>query len=252
MANPYQSPGAYAAGVPASFGPSAVIQPTQINMSDIFGRTWTIFTRQWLLALGMTLLVGAFSSIAMMAAFVLGGLMVAGLGEPGAVLFVLAMIAAVLALVWLSIGLAIFALKLVRGQPAGVADLFAGGPYLLRVVVAGLLISLIVMAGTFLCVIPGIIFSLMYSQCIFLIVERNVGVMESLTLSTQLTRGNKLTLFGIWLVVWLVSLVLNMVSCGLAGFFVAPYSLILAAVTYLAMTGQPTADQALYVMPPMR
>ena len=150
---------------------------------------------------------------------------------------------------WISLGQAIYFLKIARGQPAELSDLFTGGPYFLRVLGASILFGLIVLCGYILLIIPGIIFSLMFSQYYYLILDRNIGVIDSLSISKDLMDGNKLTLFLIGLVAGVVGIVVVLLTCGIGLLVVGPFMALLTPVIYLAITGQPTADQIVYGPP---
>ena len=241
-ANPYQSPSAYAPAGGTGFGPAGALQPRLIDMSDILGRTWALFTQQWGQMLGMWILSALVSAAMMLVALFAAIAMIGALEELGVALAILVGVVAMLGCTWLGIGLMIYTLKVTRGQPATVGDLFSGGPYLWRVFGAQIVIGLATFVGTLLCVVPGVILGLMWSQAILLIIDRNLGVFESLSRSSELTNGNKLNLFVIWLVVSLVTSALNS-ACPVALIATVPYTLILVGVIYLVMSGQPTADQ---------
>ncbi len=106
---------------------------------------------------------------------------------------------------------------------------------------------------------PGIIVGLMWSQYTYLIVDRNQGPLEALRTSRAIMRGNKVALFGIWLVtllpVMFAAVAVAIASRGAAPWMVQlgsqlvvlvvmPWFYVLAAVCYLIVTGQPTADRA--------
>ncbi len=240
--NPYESPTA-ATGAGQVPPPPGGFGPTKIDFGDIFDRTWKVFADQWAVCLGailVTLLLtgGAFGLVMGFAALV-GEAMRA---EAVAVLImIVGGVAVGIFSLWIGIGQSLFFLKVARGQEANLSDLFSGGPYLATTLGASILFALIVVAGMILCYIPGIIFALMFSQYFYLILDRNVGVMESLSLSKEITEGNKLMLFAIQLVVQLAANVVIYGTCGLGILAVAPFMGLMNAVIYLAMTGQPTA-----------
>jgi len=70
-----------------------------------------------------------------------------------------------------------------------------------------------------------------------------VRVMDSLSISKDLTDGNKLTLFVIGLLAAFGGLAVIILTCGLGLFVVAPFLALMYPVIYLMITGQPTADQ---------
>lgn len=249
--NPYQSPAAYPAAYPPA--PAAAgFQRSRLDFGDAFGRTFRIFGRQW----GMCIVAALVLLLVWGAAF--GGvvLLAALAGEAGgdeALVVVALFVAFIVAFavgMWVTVGQAIFFLKVARGQEATIGDLFAGGRYYGTALAASVLVALIVIAGTLACYVPGVIFGLMFSQYLFLIVDRNAGATESLSLSKDVTDGNKLMLFAIQLVATLVAQAASYATCGLAMIVGMPLLMLLYAVVYLIMTGQPTADQAWMAPPP--
>jgi len=107
--------------------------------------------------------------------------------------------------------------------------------------VTHVLFSIIVNIGVVLCVVPGVILACMFFPCTWLVIDRNLGTMEALDQARQLTNGNKLTLFLVFLLYALVAMVVGTITCGLGGFVTGPFGGLLAAVCYLRMSGQPLA-----------
>ncbi len=98
----------------------------------------------------------------------------------------------------------------------------------------------------------------MFSQCTYLVVDQNKGVLDSLSGSRELTSGNKMILFAIYLVsvlpVMFIFVPIGERSASrslqklkfwltIAPVIVNPWLYLLASVCYLLITGQPTADQ---------
>jgi uncharacterized membrane protein len=260
--NPYVSPAAYAAGAPPlAAGPLPAIQPTQVDVGDVLGRTWTIFKEQWGMCLALVFVAWA---INMGVSFVAGMIPILG-----------PLVSGVFS-IWIGIGVALGVLKIARGQEAMVGDLFTGWPYFWPILGASLLVGLMVLGvfaiffgptlagvlvalqdadeglqiGTavvlgLLCAIPATVVSLMFSQYYYLILDRQEGVMDSLSLSKQIMAGNKMTLFLVNLVVAVVGIPLVLLTCGLGLLAVAPFVALIRPVFYLMVTGQSTADQIL-------
>jgi uncharacterized membrane protein len=84
---------------------------------------------------------------------------------------------------------------------------------------------------------------LVLSQSNYLILDRNVGIIDSLKMSKDLMEGNKLALFLIGLVSGVLGALLMLMTCGLGMLVVAPYLTMMQAVIYLTITNQPMADQ---------
>ncbi|MBN2023057.1 MAG: hypothetical protein JW809_09715 [Pirellulales bacterium] len=271
-ANPYQAPAYYAEGTEA-FGPVAAgaVTPTLIDIGEIFSRTWAAFKDNW----GMTLLVlfvgGVINFGVSWGVSLVVAIIGAVLGNP-----ILAMGAHVLGNVasqvfawWIAVGQAMVFLKLLRGQPTSLGEMFNGGPYLLRTIGAWILFFLGAIAILAVGVLPGVfvglatgwnelsvftmiggglvagvflvIYGLTFSQFFYFIIDRNAGIMESFEGSRQVTAGNRLTMFAIQLIAGLAGFVLIIITCLLGALAVGPYMALLVPVMYLSMTGQPMA-----------
>lgn len=257
--NPYASPADYTVGAPAAFAPPAgKVVPTRIEMGDVLGPTWEVFKQQWGMALALLLV-----------AFLID----MGVSVVCNFIPLVGPIVSMVFSVWINIGVALGLLKLARGQKAEIGDMFTGGPYLVRILFASLLVGIIVL-GIFgvlfgpslavvllalegaedgviavtvislilVCLIPVVIVSLMFSQFYYLILDQDVGILESLSLSRQVMVGNKLTVFLVNLVTGIIGLLLVILTCGLGLFAVGPYLALLRVVIYLAVTGQRTAQ----------
>jgi hypothetical protein len=74
-----------------------------------------------------------------------------------------------------------------------------------------------------------------------LIIDEKAGIADSLQRSSAITRGNVLMLFVLYLLGGAIN-VGGLLACCVGLFFTQPYVLLLWVVTYLALTGQPTAD----------
>lgn len=248
--NPYQSPAAHA-DVPIGYGVKGAIVPTIIDMGDIFSHTWEILKERFLPCLGAVLVVGLIGNGASQLLSIMAEMAGAAAGDQ-AIAITLAVVAWFLGMaisIWIGIGQAMFLLKIARGQEAPFGTIFAGGPYFLTVLLASLLVGVIVLCGYLLLIVPGVIFALMYSQFYYLIIDREMGVMESLETSKRIMVGNKATLFAIYLVSGMAAVVLILCTLCIGIFFVAPYLSLMGAVIYLVATGQPTARNA-YGIPP--
>jgi len=243
--NPYASPADYT--VKAQPGSALVpgpIVPTQIDSGEVLGHAWAIYKDKMFWCIGATFIVGILNWLVGQIANYGSAAVGAAAGDEAIAVtcMVLGILAGQLFALWLNVGMTLFLLKVGRGQELSMGDLFQGGPYFLTALVATILFSLIYGLGLVLLIIPGIILALMLSQFLCLIVDRNVGIIESLQLSAQITQGNKLTLFVLWIVS--VGLILaGVLACCVGVFFTAPLVSLLWIVAYLAMTGQPTADQ---------
>jgi len=128
--------------------------------------------------------------------------------------------------IFLGLGIVRIGLNMVSGKPAEIGMLFGEGRKLLTTVFATLLYGLLVFVGLLLLIVPGIYLALRFGQYQMAIVDKDLGVIESLKYSAQITQGNVLNLFGLGIVCLLIVI---------AGFLALVVGLIVAIpVAYLA------------------
>lgn len=239
---------------PASpFQSQGAIKPTMLAIGDVFSRTWTIFKPNWGICLAVVVIVWLIN---------FGVNMVSGF------IPILGLLCTLVFQTWINIGQALFFLKKARGHDAEISEIFAGWPYFWRILGASILVGLIVLGTLAVCVVPPLLvglaisetaavilavaggvvgvglmifLSLMLSQFYYLILDRNVGVMESLRMSKELMEGNKLTLLGIGVLSFLLTLV-AMIPCFLGLLVAIPYFALMNPVIYLTVTGQPVSN----------
>ncbi len=248
--NPYQSPASIGLESTA-FAPAGEIRPTQIDFSETLSHTWAVFKDRWLPVLGGFVIV---TVINIAASFLMQGI-IAAIGaaaqDPVVVLSVNVVVQVfynVFAM-WLGIGLQLLVLGVVRGEEPRYGLLFAGGRFLLPIILLSLLLAVIFFFGLLLFVIPFFIFLFMFWQAQLLIIDRNMGVIDAMSLSRDVMVGNKATTFLIYFVAGIVGFFATVLTCGVGYFGVLPYFMILNVVVYFGVTGQPTmADR--YMMPP--
>lgn len=217
---------------------AAPLAPTSIELGGLLTNSWEVFKLCWSQAIVGSLVTGiAFLTLAGLA-FV--PWLIRQSDEPTAgdiVLFVLAGLAGW----WLQLGLLQYMLKLARGQEAQFSDLFSGGPSLVSSLVAALVVAVSVTLGLAFCIVPGIYLQLLFSQFLLVIIDRRAGPIESLRWSANLTQGNKVTILLFNLLLWAVSSAASTLTCGLSGLVVGPFWYLAMTVTYLMISGQPTA-----------
>jgi hypothetical protein len=272
--NPYQSPIDLPAApvAPIPWGMKRPIQPTVIGVMEPLEGAWRICTENFA-QLAMCL-------VAMIICFAInyaGQLLVQGLvmavsaaNPPLAIILVIVVASSVALLVfqaWIGVGQTLFFLKTARGEDVSLGVLFRGGPYLLATIVATLVVALALAAIALLCAIPaagiyaathepaaGVIsgvvlflgamlyFGLTYYQYYFLIPDQGLGGLEALRMSSEITKGNRLSLFGLYLIAMGVVFGSFLVFC-FPVLFAVPFVMLVATIAYLKMAGQPTADE---------
>jgi len=261
-------------GTPAGAGPAqpqgelkpTPIKPTPIDIKDVILRTWDIFKVQWTLCLSAGILAWAavfLATMILVAGPVALGFYVVKNVAVAAILGFLGSLATMFISAWVAVGTIRFFLGVVRGHEPPVGDVFIGGPQFVPFLIAQMLFSLIVGAIFLIGAAPGMVVGLvwawlggvvgwfgmvvasgasvflflMFSQAFFLIVDRNMQVIEALQESKRLTDGNKVYLF-VLLVLVVVLKMLAVIPLGLGLLVAMPFISLLYAVIYLRISGQ--------------
>ena len=133
--------------------------------------------------------------------------------------------------IYLGLGVTRVGLNIVTGKHASPGMIFGEGSKLLRGIGAGILYALMVLAGTILLIVPGIYLGLRYSQYLTAIVDRDMGVMESLRYSASITQNNKLPLLGLYILSFLIVLA-GMLALCVGLIFAYPIAWLAAIVAY--------------------
>jgi LSD1 subclass zinc finger protein len=254
-ANPFAAPTSQPqAGLADGVSPFAGTPPVRLDIGDLLTRTFAIFRQN----IGTCLAAGAivyFPSYLVMAA-VLGPTKTLGLlagsfmAEPfqqsdmGP--FAIATLINIPLGVFLMTGLVCLSLQLARtgGGPLGL--LFSGGRHMISVFFSYLMFSIAMSVGMLLCCVPGIWVAIVFSQFIWLIVDGRAGILDSFAMSKQLTEGHRLNIFWLFLLAMAASTVTSLIpfSALILQPIIYPVMMILGALVYLTLTGQPVAGGA--------
>ncbi len=149
----------------------------------------------------------------------------------------------------MSIGLIAVVLKIIDGMVPPMSEVFNHFNLFFRYLGASLLYSLIVFLGLILLIVPGVIWSLKYSLFAYYIVDKNVGVMESLHLSGVATQGAKGTLFLLFIMAALVNLV-GILALGIGLLVTMPMTMLAYAWVYRKLSSGMAALEVPAVPPP--
>jgi uncharacterized membrane protein len=90
----------------------------------------------------------------------------------------------------LTAGFHIFCMKKILGRRAEFADLFTGFNFFVPALVASLLISLLVFAGTLLCIIPGLVVAAMYKFTYLFIVDKRMDFWPAMQSSHAVVKND--------------------------------------------------------------
>jgi hypothetical protein len=195
------------------FGAAAMARDYRLDIVGLLERAWELFKRDpWLLILGnglvMLIMIGLhfIPIVGTIASIVLFGPFAGGI-------------------CWLS-------LKLARGQPASVNDVFAGfGQKAASLILAGIIWPVGILIGGLLCLLPGMILSVLWTFPFLLIMDRGIPAWDSMELSRKVVQKH---FFEVLALVLVISLIISAgLSALIIGFFVAsPVVVNMVALAY--------------------
>jgi len=133
--------------------------------------------------------------------------------------------------IFLTMGFIRIGLDFVSGKQISPAQLFSQGGKLVKALAATFLVSVIVIVGFILLIVPGIYLSLRFSCYLTAIVDRDLGIIESLKYSARITQNNLLRLLGLGIVAGIIA-ALGLIACGVGILFTYPVAFIAWMVAY--------------------
>jgi uncharacterized membrane protein len=130
-----------------------------------------------------------------------------------------------------TMGIMRMSLRFVDGDRGELVDLFATFPLLINYILATIVVSIIVMVGMLFFVIPGIILGIRLQMYTWAIVDKQVGPIEALQQSWEMTRGSAWNLFLLGLLLGLVN-ILGMLALGVGMLVTGPLSMVAIGHAY--------------------
>ncbi len=120
-------------------------------------------------------------------------------------------------------GITVYFLNLIRNENIDYERLFDGYKDFIRIFLAGLLVSLWVIIGMFLLIIPGIILALMFSQTEYILKDdKEISAVDAMKKSAEMMKGHKMELF--WLILSFIGwAILCCLTFGFGFIFLLPY-----------------------------
>jgi hypothetical protein len=252
---------------PPRYSPAAdSVAGLPFTVQDIFQWSWTIFSERMSTCLSIFWAVAGIRLIASFGLSVFQNSLAANVRDEYVykLLWILALFATYVLLFWVEIGLTLAMIKIARGEIVSFEDIFSGGHFLLTVILAWIvrtvlfaipiLVAVGVIAGgiylmenqsgvaafllfLFVSGIAGVIFIIMAARLsifYYLVIDRNAGVFESLIESWRMCRNQVATVTLVYAVEFAVVVAGILALCvGLV--FAAPLMILIDAVMYLAI-----------------
>ena len=139
-----------------------------------------------------------------------------------------------------ALGVMRMALRFVDGDRGELADLFAQIPLIIPYFVASIVVGIITTVGFMLLIIPGIYWALRFQFFGWVIVDKEVGPLEAMQESWEITRGSALNLF-LFAVLLLAVNVLG--ACALVIGLLVTVPLSVVAMGYVYRTLERTEEE---------
>jgi uncharacterized membrane protein len=144
-----------------------------------------------------------------------------------------------------------------EGRQASFGECVAIGlRHALPLILVGILTGLGVMLGMFLLIVPGIILMLMWAVAAPVIVAEKAGVIQAMSRSRELTKGARWKIFGLFLVLLALALLISGVNqfilggtsrSGLQAGFLASLSIVGIIISMITTAVWATFQTSLYV-----
>lgn len=135
----------------------------------------------------------------------LPSIIASGMPDDSIVAMLLSLVGVVISIA-ISRGILKISVEEARDQDSSWRSLLCDWRELGKYFLASIVYGLIVLAGFLLLIIPGIYWSLKYQYMLFLVVDKNMGIRESMSMSAKMTDGVKWDLIGFSVVTSIVNL----------------------------------------------
>ncbi len=267
--NPYAAPEGGFDGPQREVVSAGPTLHAKIDVGDVVSKSWAIFKDRLGIAVG---LIVVYWVITVALEFMLGMLAVGVGGRDPDMIQAISQILQIASSVvdtWLGAGVSMAMLEIARGRDTEISRLFSGGRYLLRLIGLQVLLGLVALGimavlagipalfgyvvagkhaamnigavGIVISMVPLIYLGFAMFATQLLIIDRDMGIIDSIKQSWQVTQGNKLSLFLLGLVSVGI-IILGVLALVVGIIFAIPLVVIIYTVAYLAMTGQPIAS----------
>jgi len=214
-------------------------EPVPFDIGAVVTRAWELLTENVVVVLAAILIPVAITMVFAVPSAI-ARTVAENTDEQGVVL-VLSLAATVLSLlqmivnIYLELGVTRIFANLAYGRPARIGMIFGEAVRLPAALLAAFLLTIGIVFGFVLLIVPGIILALGLGFFVYGLIDQDLGPIESLQESWRLTNGHKAFLFLFALVTWFVGMLVTVFTCGLGLFVVGPVLGLSQAVLYHAM-----------------
>jgi len=224
--------------------------PRMINASEVFSKSQALYQKNWGMCIGTSLLAYCFSALAILAVCIvfagLGTLLIAGKGldiSETMFLFVTLLLSVGLLLAisivssFFQLGAQSILLQIARGQQPQINQIFSGGPFLWRMFLCATWFWIMIMVGYVCLVIPAIIVALIHWPYSYVLIDRNLPGLHSVSEARKITKGNLLSLLQVSLPLVGVALIGIGLRVGLITAFFEQVLILSSVVSFILTSG---------------
>lgn len=208
-------------------------QLKNINYKELFSESIKIFKTNWsVMILGFIALVVSILAINSL------GTVIVNLSDGLMAIAILINILTWLFEVLISIGFVNLALRVSRGETSSIKDIyfaFNSKFPILNYVLLSIMVSVLVILGYFLLIIPGIILTAGLLFANYLFIDQKKGIQASLEKSWEITKGYKLKILGLLILILLLN-ILGLLSIVVGLLITLPLTQIILTVLYFKLT----------------
>lgn len=217
-------------GMPPPPPPGAPASGAAFNVGDAISYGWTAYWKNAGPMVLITLVIFA-------AQFVIS---IVGGGTDSTIGQALLQIISFLVGIILAMGLIRASLAVCEGRKPEVSMLLQTDGFF-NYLLASILFGIGIVIGLFLLIIPGIIFAVVFFYFGYAIVQQpDIGAMEALKRSADITKGYRWQLFGLAVLLVLINFV-GILACGIGLLFTYGITAIAIAYSYKTLSGQQLA-----------
>jgi len=218
--NPYEPP---AAGLDDPTGPPGALAPVEIEIVPILTRSWELLRQRPGTVIGAVMIPFSITiGVSALTGAVEGVTEQLGSSTVATVVWVVLQVVGWIVPAWLQLGMVRVLLHVARGSSANLASLFGEGQLLFSVVIASIVVTIGVVIGLVLLVVPGVVLALGWGFYTYTMVDQNLDPIESLRESWRVTNGYKTRLLIVSVAIGILALLATLVTCGVGVLVVLP------------------------------
>lgn len=158
------------------------------------------------------------------------------LGEENSLLFLVLQLVRVIVGIVISMGVIKIVLEFIDNKKPQLSDIFYTKS-IINYVLVSIIKTVIVFVGFLLLIIPGIIFSIKLQFATYLVVDKNMGVVDALNKSWEMTKGVKWNLFLFSILLVLID-ILGFMALIVGLFITIPLTMVATAYVYRKLLSQ--------------